>query len=333
MSGNEPGKESFMGKKTAGGLLGTIIVTGVAVGIARYLKDYAGVKFADEGQITKVKNDSDAVRKAVKRTYIAIREKTDVKEAATELTKAAGSVMGDAADIAKTAGSETVSAFKDIRDRYEEDPEAVRAEIGENISDMTQSIAKSAQDKTAEFIDKIKSAYAEEDIDTDELEDVPECCTAEAYARETVDDAEGDDVSSDASEAEEPAAAADAETQGAEPSEEAGSVSDDEAGSAAESAAETITEAADALKTATEDTAETAADIAAKAGAGAADTVSRAADTAESAVGSAAAMAEKAFAHPIDDGSFRLNYIDDDDDSQNKTTDNSSNVTITDDKE
>lgn len=155
-----------MSKKTAGGILGTLIATGVALGVVKYLKDYADVKFTDDSQIDKVKSDSGAVKDAAKRTYIAIKEKSDIKEAASELTKATGSVVTDACDIAKTAGTETVNAFKDMKSRYDEDPEGFKSEVSDNLADMTQGIVKATQDKTEEIVDKIKSAYSdfEEDI-------------------------------------------------------------------------------------------------------------------------------------------------------------------------
>lgn len=167
-----------MGKKSAGGLLGSLIVAGVALGVAKYLKDYAGVKFTDDEQIDKVKNDSGAVKEAAKRTYIAIKEKANVMENASELSKAAGAVVTDAADIVKTAGSETVNAFKDIKSRYDEDPEGVKAEITENISDMTAELAKTAQDKTGEIIDRIKSAYEDDEADDAEY------CTVDEEAHD-----------------------------------------------------------------------------------------------------------------------------------------------------
>lgn len=153
-----------MGKKTAAGLLGSLITAGVALGVAKYLKDYAGVKFTDDEQIDRVKSDSTAVKEAAKRTYIAIKEKSNIKEAAAELSKAAGSVMTDAADIAKTAGNETVQAFKDMKDKYDEDPDAFKSEFADNINDMTHNIVKSTQDKTEEIVDRIKTAYNDFDV-------------------------------------------------------------------------------------------------------------------------------------------------------------------------
>ena len=153
-----------MGKKTAAGLLGTLITAGVAVGVAKYLKDYAGVSFTDDEQIDKVKSDSGAVKEAAKRTYIAIKEKSDFKEAAAELTKAAGTVVTDAADIARTAGNETVQAFKDMKNRYDEDPEAFRSEVTDNLNDMTHNLVKTTQDKTEELVDRIKNAYNDFDV-------------------------------------------------------------------------------------------------------------------------------------------------------------------------
>lgn len=177
-----------MGKKTAAGLLGSLITAGVALGVAKYLKDYAGVKFTDDEQIDRVKSDSTAVREAAKRTYIAIKEQSNIKEAAAELSKAAGSVMTDAADIAKTAGNETVQAFKDMKERYDEDPDAFKSEFADNINDMTHNIAKSAQDKTEEIVDRFKTAYNDFDvyeIDGEESEDE----SSETEHAESADDA------------------------------------------------------------------------------------------------------------------------------------------------
>ena len=183
-----------MGKKTAAGLLGTLITAGVAVGVAKYLKDYAGVRFTDDEQIDKVKSDSGAVKEAAKRTYIAIKEKSDFKEAAAELTKAAGTVVTDAADIARTAGNETVQAFKDMKSRYDENPEAFRSEVTDNLNDMTHNIVKTTQDKTEEFVDRIKNAY--NDFDVYEVEN------ADAEDGSDVDSSDVDSSDADSSDAE-----------------------------------------------------------------------------------------------------------------------------------
>ena len=191
-----------MGKKTAAGLLGTLITAGVAVGVAKYLKDYAGVRFTDDEQIDKVKSDSSAVREAAKRTYIAIKEKSDFKDAAVELSKAAGSVVTDAADIAKTASNETVQALKDMKSRYDEDPEGFRSEMTDNLSDMTHNLVKTTQDKTEELVDRIKSAYNDFDVyeveeNKDDYADAAEAsdsslASAQATEKQAAEDAHED---------------------------------------------------------------------------------------------------------------------------------------------
>ncbi|MDD5833565.1 MAG: hypothetical protein PUC98_08835 [Clostridiales bacterium] len=158
-----------MGKKTVFGVLGSLILAGAAVGAVKYLKDYAGVKFTDDDQIDDVKNDSKAVKESAKRTYFAIREKKDVKEAAAELSKAAGAVVSDAAEIAKTAGSETVHAIKDLKEKYNEDPDGARAQLAENLSDMTRGLARRAQDTAANIKDKLSGAD-EDDVLVSETE-------------------------------------------------------------------------------------------------------------------------------------------------------------------
>ena len=180
-----------MGKKTAAGLLGTLITAGVAVGVAKYLKDYAGVRFTDDDQIDKVKSDSGAVKEAAKRTYIAIKEKSDFKEAAAELTKAAGTVVTDAADIARTAGNETVQAFKDMKNRYDEDPEAFRSEVTDNLNDMTHNLVKTTQDKTEELVDRIKNAYNDFDVyevENADAEDGSDADSSDAEPEKASDD-------------------------------------------------------------------------------------------------------------------------------------------------
>ena len=188
-----------MGKKTAAGLLGTLITAGVAVGVAKYLKDYAGVSFTDDEQIDKVKSDSGAVKEAAKRTYIAIKEKSDFKEAAAELTKAAGTVVTDAADIARTAGNETVQAFKDMKSRYDENPEAFRSEVTDNLNDMTHNLVKTTQDKTEELVDRIKNAY--NDFDVYEVENADAGDASDGVSSDAEDASDGASFDADSAEA------------------------------------------------------------------------------------------------------------------------------------
>lgn len=146
-----------MSKKTAGGLLGTIIVAGVAVGVAKYLKDYAGASYTKDEEIDRVKDSTARTKEAAKRTYVAIREKGDVKSAAGELAKAAGDVVSDAGSIAKTAGIGAVNAAKTVKDRYAEDPDAAREEMLDNIKEMGQSFVDKAYDVADSVKDKISS--------------------------------------------------------------------------------------------------------------------------------------------------------------------------------
>lgn len=271
-----------MGKKSAFGLLGTIVLAGVTVGIAKYLKDYAGVNFADGDQIDNVKKDSAEVKEAAKRTYFAIKEKGNVKEAASELSKAAGAVITDAAGIAKTAGTETAAAFKDLKSRYDEDPEAVRSELAGNISEMGQDIAKKAQETAGSIRDRFTGAA--DDLDIDEaFEDM------EDAAKEAADEAQDAfrEVAEEASEAGEAAA----ET-----------VSDvvEEAAGAAEQAGEEAAEAAQEAVEAAEETAAAAAEACEGACDTAAEAAGAAADTAE-AVEKAAAKVTEDFTATISD--------------------------------
>ena len=253
-----------MGKKSALGLIGTIIVAGVGVGLAKYLKDYAGVQFADGEQIDGIKKDSAEVKETAKRTYFAIKEKGDVKEAAAELKKAAEAVISDAAGIAKTAGTETAAAIKDLKARYDEDPEAVKSEVAGNLNEMKQDFTRMAQDK-AESI-KERFTGAGEDLDIDEaFEDMEEAADGveDAFKEVTEDAAAGLEAAADA--------AADAVEEASDSVDSAVDAVADAAGEAAEKAEEAAEEAVEEAKEAVEETVDAAQDAAEAAGEAAAE--------------------------------------------------------------
>lgn len=163
-----------MSKKTAGGLLGTIVIAGVAAGVAKYLKEFAGASYTKEEEIDSVKKDSAKAKEAAKRTFIAIKEKEGVKEAAGELAEAAGSVITDAGSIAKTAGSGALNAAKEVKAKYSENPDTAKDELIANLKKMGQEMIDLAGELAESAKDKIKSAVSEE-AEPEEKQEDPGC--------------------------------------------------------------------------------------------------------------------------------------------------------------
>ncbi|MBQ7174483.1 MAG: hypothetical protein IKE56_08620 [Lachnospiraceae bacterium] len=171
-----------MSKKSAGGLLGTLLVAGVAAGIVKYLKDYSGASFTDEEQIKKVKKNSGEVKDAARRTYVAIKEKGNIKEAAEELAKAAGSVVSDSAEIAKTAGAGAMKAAKDIKAKFDEDPEAAKEEVISNLKEMGSDISHKVTETAEEVVERFRGEDEFTDFEDSDFDDVVE--GAEGIAEE-----------------------------------------------------------------------------------------------------------------------------------------------------
>ncbi len=154
-----------MSKKTAGGLLGTLVFAGVAAGILKYLKDYAGASYTNDDEIERVKKNSGEVKEAAKRVYIAVKDKGDIKGEATHLAKAAGDVMNDAGSIAKTAGVGAYEAAKKIKEKYTEDPDSAKDEMINNIKDMGMDIYDKAVDAADNVVNKFTSHQEDEPED------------------------------------------------------------------------------------------------------------------------------------------------------------------------
>lgn len=154
-----------MSKKTAGGLLGTLVFAGVAAGILKYLKDYAGASYTNDDEIERVKKNSGEVKEAAKRVYIAVKDKGDIKGEATHLAKAAGDVMNDAGSIAKTAGVGAYEAAKKIKEKYTEDPDSAKDEMINNIKDMGMDIYDKAVDAADNVVNKFTSHQEEKSED------------------------------------------------------------------------------------------------------------------------------------------------------------------------
>lgn len=158
-----------MEKKKGFGLLGAAAVIGAAAVVIKYLKDYTDFKAAAEEDFHDLEEGTIEVKEACKRTYYAIKDKDDVKQAAGELCKATGEVAKDAGNLAYKAGVSTVQAVKDIKDRFDEDPDSVKTEVISNLKDMGADVSKKISDVALMAHDKLKEeSEGDEDIETEE---------------------------------------------------------------------------------------------------------------------------------------------------------------------
>lgn len=211
-----------MSRRSGIGILGVLLVTGVAAGILKYLKDYGGAQYLNKDKVDSVKADSEKVKAAAKRTYTAIKGKNesgDLKEAVGDLAKAASETAVGAGDVAFAAGSSAVDAAKDIKARFDADPDASRKEMITNLKEMGQDFAdkaadygKTIKDKTIETVDKVKGMMTpetQEDDNTDETQErsyeTKESPACESYsdvmesAKEGSEDVSNSEPSSDES--------------------------------------------------------------------------------------------------------------------------------------
>ena len=232
-----------MSKRRAGGFLGTLILAGIAAGVVKYLKDYSDVPLTDEEQIKNVRKNSSEVKEAAKRTYVAIKEKGDFKEAAGDLAKAAGAVVADSADIAKTAGAGAVQAVKEMKAKYDEDPEAAREEMVNNLKDMGAELSQKMTETAENVAERFRGASEE-----DEFEDA--CESAEDFTKRMANEAgeAAEDMAEDAAEAAENLAEEAADT-----AEEVKEAVEDAAGDLAEEAADAVEDAKEAAAEALEE--------------------------------------------------------------------------------
>ena len=94
-------------------LLGIAVTAGAVAAVAKYLKDYTNYKPAGEEDMDDIKSSGEKVKDAAKRTYVAIKENGDVKEAAGDLLNAAREAADDAGRLAETVGANTVEFVKE----------------------------------------------------------------------------------------------------------------------------------------------------------------------------------------------------------------------------
>ena len=131
-----------MSKRGFGKYFSLAAVAAVAAVAVKYLKDYTDFKEAAQPDLYNLKDSSISAKDAAKRTYVSIKSGSGVKEAAGDLAKAAGRMAKDAGSVAMVAGKTTVDTVKDIKAKYDEDPEAAKEEVLGNFKDMKPEYKK-----------------------------------------------------------------------------------------------------------------------------------------------------------------------------------------------
>ena len=176
-----------MGKGKGLGFAAVAAAVGAAAVAVKYLKDYTDFKTAAEHDFHELEGDKEDVKTAAQRTYISIRDKGDVKTAAGDLAKAAGEVAKDAGSIAKKAGKTTVQTVKEMKARYEADPEGTKNELIGNIRDIGADVSRRVSDAASTLSEKLKT-----DRSIVYVDETPEARAAETKAQAEAMDAAGE---------------------------------------------------------------------------------------------------------------------------------------------
>ena len=145
-------------------LVGVAVTAGIVAAVSKYLKDYKNFKPASDEDIDEIKESGEKVKDAAKRTYVAIKEKKDVKEAAGELIDAAKDAADDAGRLAETVGSNTVDFVKEEKAKFEDDPELYKSEIGDNLKNFGDDIAAAASAAKDAFLKSVNEDERLKDI-------------------------------------------------------------------------------------------------------------------------------------------------------------------------
>ena len=158
-----------MSKRGFGKYFSLAAAAAVAAVAVKYLKDYTDFKEAAQPDLYNLKDSSMSAKDAAKRTYVSIKSGSGVKEAAGDLAKAAGRMAKDAGSVAMVAGKTTVDTVKDIKAKYDEDPEAAKEEVLGNFKDMKDDIADSISEAAEKLSGMWKSDETEDLFEDEEL--------------------------------------------------------------------------------------------------------------------------------------------------------------------
>ena len=190
-----------MSKRGFGKYFSLAAAAAVAAVAVKYLKDYTDFKEAAQPDLYNLKDSSMSAKDAAKRTYVSIKSGSGVKEAAGDLAKAAGRMAKDAGSVAMVAGKTTVDTVKDIKAKYDEDPEAAKEEVLGNFKDIKDDIADSISEAAEKLSGMWKSDETEDIFEDEELMEAEaaddEAPEAEAEASDDEEKHESATVSDD----------------------------------------------------------------------------------------------------------------------------------------
>lgn len=139
--------------KIVGKLIGLAVAAAGVYVIGKYLHDYTDFKPAGEEDLEGIRKGGSDMKDAVKRTYVAIRDKSDVKEPAQDIGNALGEMACGTGKLISTVGSNTADFVKSEKERYDLDPKAYRQEVADNFKDMGQQAVNTLNNLKEDAID------------------------------------------------------------------------------------------------------------------------------------------------------------------------------------
>jgi len=139
--------------KIIGKLIGVAVVAAGAYVVGKYLHDYTDYKAAKDEDLEGIRQGGSDVKNAAKRTYVAIREKNDVKAPVTELGQAIGEVATGTGKLIGAVGVNTAEFVKGEKEKYDLDPKAYREEVADNFKDMGQQAVNTLNNIKEDAID------------------------------------------------------------------------------------------------------------------------------------------------------------------------------------
>lgn len=148
-----------MGRKSGfGGLIGAAVLAAGAAVVIKYLKEYTDFRQAAEEDIHEFEGSKGDVKEAAKRTYTSIstKDKEGFKSAAGDLAKAAGGLAADAGSIAVTAGQSAAQHVKEMKAKYDEDPEAAKSEVLGNLKEMASDVGQKISGVSTKVGEKLR---------------------------------------------------------------------------------------------------------------------------------------------------------------------------------
>ncbi len=174
----------------AGRFFGLAAAVGAAALAVKYITDHTDFMESAEPKLNDLKESSAKTKEAAKRTYISLKEHACAKEAVGELAKSTGQMVKGAGDVAVAAGKSAVHHVKELKALYDEDPDAAKRELADNLKDMKDDLSEAVLNAADKVSELRSSARATSCVEGDEKEG----CSCDCEAAEV----NGDDVDPEA---------------------------------------------------------------------------------------------------------------------------------------